>query len=72
MMARGRPRRAVRMAILVAFTAPLLAVGPCLTIAQKSAINGFFNAVTPLVVERVADDLGVSTTTGGSSTADGS
>ena len=51
-----------RHAALAALLVPLLATGPCLTTAEQSIINGFFDAVTPLLVERVSEELGVTTT----------
>ena len=49
---------------------PLLATGPCLTIAQQSVINGFFNAVTPELVDQARTTLGLlpAVTTGTSTT----
>ncbi len=37
---------------------PLLAVGPCLSIAYGAAITGLFNALTPLLVEGLKEYLG--------------
>lgn len=39
---------------------PLAGLGPCAVIAQTSVVNGFFEAVTPMLVERLRDDLGLS------------
>jgi hypothetical protein len=44
-----------------ALALPLLATGPCLTTAEQSVINGFFDAVTPLLIDYVANELGVPT-----------
>ena len=52
-----------RRAALVLLGLPLVATGPCLITAQQALINGFFDAVTPLLIERVADDLGVTVPT---------
>jgi hypothetical protein len=48
----------------------LLATGPCVTIAQQSLINGFFDAVTPILVDYARQELGLpplttDTATGG-------
>jgi len=43
---------------------PLLATGPCLITAEQSLINGFFDAVTPLLIQQVSEELGVTSTTG--------
>lgn len=42
---------------------PLLAAGSCAVIAQTSVVNGFFNAVTPMLVDHVRADLGLSSAT---------
>jgi hypothetical protein len=62
---RGRTRlsRFGRGVALVLLGLPLLATGPCLTTAEESVINGFFDAVTPLLIERTAEDLGVTAPT---------
>lgn len=60
---RCRWLRAVTLGVVVL---PLLATGPCLSIAQESAIAGFFKALTPLLVEQLKDHLGVQDTGGGS------
>ncbi len=52
----------VRGSLLMLLGLPLLATGPCLTTAEQSIINGFFDAVTPLLIERFAEELGVSET----------
>ncbi len=60
-----------RRVALVLLGLPLLATGPCLLTAQQALINGFFDAVTPLLVERVADELGVTAPTETVPTSDG-
>jgi hypothetical protein len=70
---RNRPRLGF---VLVLSAAPLFAVGPCTLIAEQAVINGFFDAVNPLLLQRVEDALGLSgqTTTGstaGNTTAAG-
>ena len=47
---------------------PLLATGPCLSIAQESAIAGFFKALTPILVDQLKDHLGVQDPRSGDST----
>jgi len=47
--------------LLALLTLPLLATGPCLTMVQRSLIQGFFNAVRPIVVEQVREELGLPT-----------
>lgn len=52
-----RPRKAVwwRVAIAVV-TLPLLSTS-CVDIAQRSVINGFFDATIPLMVEQLEEHL---------------
>jgi hypothetical protein len=50
---------------------PLLATGPCLITAEQSLVNGFFDAVTPLLIQWYSDQLGVTSTTAFTPTADG-
>lgn len=45
----------------IAVGAALLQLGTCGTIAQNVAINGFFDGVNPILVERAADALDVNT-----------
>jgi hypothetical protein len=64
------PLRTLRAIVLGLAALPLLTTGPCLTIANQSAINGFFNAVTPLLVDAARNALGLTPTgTTGTSTA---
>ena len=56
------PDRKLRTLALILLALPLLVTGPCLTIANQSVINGFFNAVTPILVDRAAQALGVTPT----------
>ncbi len=51
-----------RTIILVVLAIPLLSTGTCLTIAQDAVINGFFNAVTPLLIDQAATAWGLTTT----------
>lgn len=63
-----RRRRWLRAVMLGIVAFPLLATGPCLSIAQESAIAGFFQALTPILVDQLKDHLGVRDTgTGGAS-----
>ncbi len=52
-----------RRVALVVLALPLLLTGPCLVTAQQSLINGFFDAVTPLLIQAVSEELGVTSTT---------
>lgn len=63
-----RRHRWLRAALLGVVAFPLLATGPCLTIAQESAIAGFFKALTPILVDQLKDHLGVQDPRNGSST----
>jgi hypothetical protein len=53
----SRTSRCIKLAIL---GLPLLAVGECVTIAQESAINGFFDGLTRVLVARMADELSLA------------
>jgi hypothetical protein len=57
------------MLVMAACTFPLLSTGTCVEIATESTIEGFFNAVTPLLVERVSEELGVTTSSTSGSTS---
>ncbi len=51
-------RRALRTTLLVAaMLAATLPIGPCVAIAQHAAIEGFFNALNPLLIESFAQQL---------------
>jgi hypothetical protein len=63
MQATAKYRRFGRQALVGTLLLPLLATGPCLTTAEQSVINGFFDAVTPLLIEQAAADLGVTAPT---------
>jgi hypothetical protein len=52
-------RRRIRVALLAICLCPLLVTGPCLTIAQQSVIEGAFDAITPLIVARLREELGL-------------
>jgi hypothetical protein len=54
-----RRSRLVRWSAIVGLTFPLLATGSCLTIAQQSVIEGAFDAITPLIVARLREELGL-------------
>jgi hypothetical protein len=54
------PGRTLRVIALGLVALPLLTTGPCLTIADQSLINGFFNAVTPLLVDEARSALGLA------------
>jgi len=54
-----RRSRLVRCLAIISLTFPLLATGSCLTIAQQSVIEGTFDAVTPLIVARLREELGL-------------
>ncbi len=56
-------RGLARFLMLAVLTSPLLATGSCLTIAETSVINGFFNVVTPLLVDQARQSLGLTTQT---------
>lgn len=60
-----RRHRWLRAVMLGAVAFPLLATGPCLSIAQESAIAGFFKALTPILVDQLKDHLGVQDTGSG-------
>jgi hypothetical protein len=54
-------RRRLRLAgAALVLALPLLATGPCLLTAEQALINGFFDAVTPMLVDRFASELGVT------------
>ncbi len=57
---RQRYARWVGGAILLASLVPLAAIGPCNLIAQEALVNGFFNAVTPLLVDEAAQEWGLT------------
>ena len=59
MMSRVRRSRVLRCLALASLVCPLLATGPCATIAEQSVINGFFDAVTPILVDQARQDLGL-------------
>lgn len=52
---------------------PLLTTGPCVTIGIESVIDGFFNAVNPVLIDAAADELGLqsASTSGGTTAAAG-
>ncbi len=56
-MTRSRIRRRV---LLVVLALPLLTTGTCLDIAQESLIDGFFDAVTPHLVDQAEEGLGLT------------
>jgi hypothetical protein len=55
-----------RRLVLSIVTLPLLAAGSCAVIAQTSVVSGFFNAVTPLLVDHVRAGMGLAADTAGS------
>jgi|GEM_PF-6765914 len=55
---RRRLDRTARASLLGLAALPLLAVGPCLSIAFGATITGLFNALTPVLVEALKDCLG--------------
>jgi hypothetical protein len=59
-MKRSHAGRSVALLLLAL---PLLATGPCLITAEQSLINGFFDAVTPLLIEQFSQELGATSTT---------
>jgi hypothetical protein len=59
MMSRVRRSRVLRYLALASVVCPLLATGPCVTIAEQSVINGFFDAVTPILVDHARQELGL-------------
>jgi hypothetical protein len=70
MVSRLRRSRVLRYLALASVVCPLLATGPCVTIAEQSVINGFFDAVTPILVDYARQELGLppltaTDTTGG-------
>ncbi len=76
MTPRTRSSRKLLAWAVIALSCPLLTTGPCLTIANESVINGFFDAVTPLLIDYARDQLGLAPldttgTTGTGSTASG-
>lgn len=52
------PRKRCWRLLLMAL--PLLATGPCLTIAEQATIAGFFNALRPLLVDAAETWLATS------------
>jgi hypothetical protein len=48
-----------RRAALVLLTMPLLQTATCLDIASVSLINGFFDAVTPHLIDAAREQLGL-------------
>jgi len=58
-----KQQRLSRAIALLLLGLPLLATGPCLLTAEQSLINGFFDAVTPLLIQWYSDQLGVTSTT---------
>jgi hypothetical protein len=52
--------RGLAVAIL---TVPLLASGPCVQVGQSSAITGFFNGLTAVMVQQLQDRLGLTDST---------
>lgn len=50
-------RRLARPLLIGLLTLPLLETGACVQIAQDSIINGFFDAATPMFIERAQDAL---------------
>ena len=54
-----RRSRWFRCLTLASLASLLLATGPCLTTAEQSLINGFFDALTPLVVDQARQQLGL-------------
>jgi hypothetical protein len=61
-------RRLRRVAAVTALTLPLLASGPCVQLSRSAAIDGFFNALTTVLVDQLAQRLGL--TAGTTTTAD--
>lgn len=57
---RTKWNRLARTAAIAALTFPLLSTGTCLRIAQTSAVNGFFDAVTPYLIEYARSELGLT------------
>lgn len=67
-----RRRRTFRRSLIIALaTFPLLSTGTCLEIATESLIDGFFDATTSIVNDRLSDELGLSTSGSSSSTGGG-
>ncbi len=48
----------------------LLATGPCLTTLERSVINGFFDGITTVMVDRLRDELGLSAAAAADSVGD--
>lgn len=54
-----RPARRTRAQLLTLLVAwPLLQSAGCVDIAQRSVVNGFFNAVNPLLLAALTGDVG--------------
>ena len=53
----------LRRLMIVALTLPLLASGSCMQITQGALINGFFDALTPILLDQVAQQLGLTSNT---------
>ena len=60
---RSSPSALRQVVVLGLASLPVLAVGTCQLIAQQAVINGFFDVVTPLLVEHARSELGLPTTT---------
>jgi hypothetical protein len=58
-----KQRRFKRGVAMLLLGLPLLVTGPCLLTAEQSVINGFFDAVTPLLIQWYSDQLGVTSAT---------
>lgn len=56
-----RLRRAARRWCLLGLgSAALLGTGPCLTTLEQSVVRGFFDAITPRLVDAARDALGLT------------
>ncbi|MGD8450987.1 MAG: hypothetical protein PVJ57_04140 [Phycisphaerae bacterium] len=54
---RRNPSRLLRVALAAALAMPLLGTGPCVQLTEDALIDGFFSALTPIVVDRLEDTL---------------
>ncbi|MFH1746846.1 MAG: hypothetical protein ABIG44_07345 [Planctomycetota bacterium] len=58
----AKKKRLTRGLLIGVLALPLLETGTCLNMTQDALVDGFFEAVTPVLIEQVKTELGLATT----------